>query len=49
MVNEETRTEPAVVQPKTEPTPKKLSPEQIASRQRAHYAKVEKMLAGGEF
>ena len=27
----------------------KLTPEQIASRQRAHDIKVAKMLAGGEF
>ena len=27
----------------------KLTPEQLASRQRAHEIKVEKFLAGGEF
>ena len=49
MSDDETREE----QPKTKPDVKqakvKLTPEQIASRQRAHDMKVAKMLAGGEF
>ena len=42
-----------VLQPTPEAEPKRpkvvLSPEQIASRQRAHEIKVAKFLAGGEF
>ena len=48
--------EEAVVMPEPEPIPKPpkaklptLTPEQIASRQRAHELKVIKFLAGGEF
>ena len=42
------KVEPIVEKKKVVPIPK-LTPEQLASRKRAHDIKVAKMLAGGEF
>ena len=43
------KVEPIVEKPKKNAAIPKLTPEQLASRKRAHDIKVAKMLAGGEF